>query len=145
MNKYLITVESQEYNPIKYEWEAKQFKGEFEGKKPEEAEREAKDVYAHELDTEPKEIKIIKCEKFIEIKTTEQFNEIRNSQGAKEIDTRKEVSEVVEKLKKENKSYTIFSLQYEEGWYISYGIRCVNNVGYYVLEGNFTLPNEIDA
>lgn len=145
MKKYLVTVESKEYNPIKHEWEDKQFSGEFEASNAKDAKSSAKEAYADDLDTEPGEIKIIKCEQFIEIKTTEQFNEIRNLQVAKEIDTRDEVTKVVEKLKAEHKSYTIFSLQYEEGWYITYGIKWANNIGYYVLEGNYMLPNDIDA
>lgn len=80
---------------------------------------------------------------FTEIKTTEQFHEIRNTQNATEISTRKELTEVVSKLQNKNKSYTIFSLQDE--WYITYGVRWANNIGFYVLEGNFTLPNDIDA
>ena len=49
-------------------------------------------------------------ENFTVIETIEQFIKIRDSQNAKEICTRKEVKEVVEKLKKEKKDYTIFSL-----------------------------------
>lgn len=85
-------------------------------------------------------------EKFIVIETIEQFIKIRDLQNAKEICTRKEVGEVVEKLKNENKNYTIFSLQddSEGGWYITYGVRWVNNIGYYVLEGNYKLPNDLE-
>lgn len=84
-------------------------------------------------------------EKFIDIETIEQFMKIRDLQNVKEISTRKEVGEVVEKLKNENKNYTIFSLQDDsEGWYITYGVRWVNNIGYYVLEGNYKLPNDLE-
>ena len=87
------------------------------------------------------------AEQFTEIKTAEQFIEIRDSQKAREIITRSDVEEVVNKFKAENKPYTIFSFQDSNDgspWYITYGIRWANNIGYYVLEGNFTLPNDID-
>lgn len=85
-------------------------------------------------------------EKFIVIENIEQFIKIRDLQNAKEICTRKEVKEIVENLKKEKKGYTIFSLQddSEETWYITYGVRWVNNIGYYVLEGNYKLPNDLE-
>lgn len=85
-------------------------------------------------------------EKFIVIENIEQFIKIRDLQNAKEICTRKEVKEIVENLKKEKKDYTIFSLQddSEETWYITYGVRWVNNIGYYVLEGNYKLPNDLE-
>jgi len=85
-------------------------------------------------------------EQFTEIKDSEQFRTIRNSQNARELCTRADVAEIVEKLQSEGKQYTIFSIQDESDipWYITYGLRWGNNIGYYVLEGNFTLPNDID-
>ena len=85
-------------------------------------------------------------EEFIVIENIEKFIKIRDLKKKKEICTRKEVKEIVENLKKEKKDYTIFSLQddSEETWYITYGVRWVNNIGYYVLEGNYKLPNDLE-
>ncbi|HBJ1645897.1 TPA: hypothetical protein LA462_000351 [Clostridium botulinum] len=81
----------------------------------------------------------------MEIKNSQQFIEIRDSQNAREIATREELVEVVNKFQNENKEYTIFSIQDDDSsWYVTYGIRWANNIGYYVLEGNFTLLEDID-
>ncbi|NFI55863.1 hypothetical protein FDB61_15625 [Clostridium botulinum] len=83
----------------------------------------------------------------MEIKNSQQFIEIRDSQNAREIATREGLVEVVNKFQNENKEYTIFSIQDENDgspWYVTYGIRWANNIGYYVLEGNFTLLEDID-
>ncbi|WP_394885004.1 hypothetical protein [Clostridium butyricum] len=85
---------------------------------------------------------------FTKITSAKQFEEIRNLQNAREIMSRSGLEEVVNKLKEEGKEdYTIFSIQNEnDGWpsYLTYGIRRVNNIGYYVLEGNFTLEEDLD-
>lgn len=62
MKKYKVTIESNEYNPIKRVSEPRQFSGEFEAKNKRAARNQAKNDYAFELDTEPSEIKIIKVE-----------------------------------------------------------------------------------
>lgn len=85
---------------------------------------------------------------FTKITSAEQFEEIRASQNAREIMSRRGLEEVVNKLKEEGKeAYTIFSIQDENDGspsYLTYGIRRVNNIGYYVLEGNFTLEEDFD-
>ncbi len=83
----------------------------------------------------------------MEIKNSQEFIEICDSQNAREIATREHLEEIVNKFKAENKPYTIFSIQDENDgspWYVTYGIRWANNIGYYVLEGNFTLLEDID-
>jgi hypothetical protein len=62
MNKYLVTIESNEYNPTAHKFESKQFSGEFEAKTERGAKTKAKNLYGYELDTEPSEIKIISVE-----------------------------------------------------------------------------------
>ncbi|WP_307993120.1 hypothetical protein [uncultured Clostridium sp.] len=80
------------------------------------------------------------------IKSTEEFIKIRNEQGLREIYTRKEIKEITNKLQLKNKEFTILSIQDENDGtpsYITEGIRWCNNIGYYVLEGNFSLENDI--
>lgn len=89
----------------------------------------------------------IENENFTKIENAEQFFEIVNNQQAREVCTRMEVAELVQKFKADGKEYTILSHQdANDGspWYLTYGIRCGNNIGYFVLEGNFTLPDDID-
>lgn len=85
---------------------------------------------------------------YTNIRSAEQFEEIRELQNAREIVSRSELEEVVNKLKEEGKEdYTIFSIQDDndgEPSFITYGIRRVNNIGYYVLEGNFTLEEDFN-
>lgn len=85
---------------------------------------------------------------FTKITSAEQFEEIRELQNAREIMSRSGLEEVVNKLKAEGKEdYTIFSIQDENDGspsYLTYGIKRVNNIGYYVLEGNFTLEEDFD-
>lgn len=85
---------------------------------------------------------------FIKITSSEQFEEIRALQNAREIMSRSGLEEVVNKLKEEGKdTYTIFSIQDENDGspsYLTYGIRRANNIGYYVLQGNFTLEEDFD-
>lgn len=85
---------------------------------------------------------------FTKITSAKQFEEIRNLQNAREIMSRRGLEEVVNKLKEEGKeNYTIFSIQDENDGspsYLTYGIRRVNNIGYYVLKGNFTLEEDFD-
>lgn len=85
---------------------------------------------------------------FTKITSAEQFEKIRVLQNAREIMSRRGLEEVVNKLKEEAKEdYTIFSIQDENDGspsYLTYGIRRVNNIGYYVLEGNFTLEEDFD-
>jgi hypothetical protein len=62
MNKYLVTIQSNEYNPIKHGFELKQFSGEFEAKTERGVKTKAKRTYAQLLDTESSEITIVKVE-----------------------------------------------------------------------------------
>jgi hypothetical protein len=62
MNKYNVTIESKEYNPISHKYELKQFTGEFEAKSERSVKTKAKRVYAELLDTESSEINVIKVE-----------------------------------------------------------------------------------
>jgi hypothetical protein len=62
MNKYLVTIESNEYNPVKHQFELKQFSGEFEAKTEKAVKTKAKRTYAELLDTESSEIQVIKVE-----------------------------------------------------------------------------------
>jgi hypothetical protein len=59
MNTYIVTIESSEYNPIKHIFEDRQFEGEFQAKSERGVKTKAKNFYAMELDTEPKEINVI--------------------------------------------------------------------------------------
>lgn len=81
------------------------------------------------------------------ITTTTQFYEIVESQNENMIYTRQELKEKVEKLQSQNKDYTIFSINDENDGtptYITFGITWANNLGFYVLEGNFKMPNDLD-
>lgn len=60
--KYNVTIESKEYNPVKRQWENKQFSGEFENKSVRGAKMQAKNFYAIELNTDKEEIDIISVE-----------------------------------------------------------------------------------
>lgn len=80
------------------------------------------------------------------IKDSNQFNNLIKSQKAPVICTIEELRGKVEELQKENIDYTIFSINDENDnctLYVTYGITRVNNIGYYILKGNHTLPQNI--
>jgi hypothetical protein len=62
MNTYIVTIESREYNPRIHQFEDKQFEGEFQAKSERGVKTKAKNFYAMELDTEPKEINVVSVE-----------------------------------------------------------------------------------
>jgi hypothetical protein len=62
MNTYIVTIESREYNPMTHKFENKQFEGEFQAKTEKGAKQKVKRCYAMELDTVPKEVKIVSIE-----------------------------------------------------------------------------------
>ncbi len=81
------------------------------------------------------------------IKTTEELRNIIEIQKAKELSSRKQIAELVNKLQSEGKEFTILSIQDENdgsSWYVTEGIRRCNNIGYYVLEGKYTLKEELE-
>lgn len=90
---------------------------------------------------------VVLVDNYTEIISSIQFGNIVISQGAREVYSIKEVEKLVYEFQSENKNYTIFTHKDENDGsdsYISYGIGSVNVIGYFVLEGNFTLPYELD-
>lgn len=86
-------------------------------------------------------------ELFTKIENSGQFNKICASQKVNKLDTSADMVEAVEKFKSMNKEYTIFSIQSTQDEDIkcnlAYGIVWDNTIGFYVLEGNFTLSDNI--
>lgn len=80
------------------------------------------------------------------IKGAKEFIKICNEQGVRGVYTIKEINEITNKLQLKGKDFTILSIQDENDGtpsYITEGMRWCNNIGYYVLEGKFSLEKDI--
>lgn len=62
MKRFLVTVESKEYNPLTKQWEKRHFTGEFEAENALKVRAKAKEFYAVQLDTTKDEIKVIETQ-----------------------------------------------------------------------------------
>lgn len=68
MKFYLITVNDDFFK--------KQFTGQFRGETKEDAEKDCKDFYAHELGTNPDKVEIVNTVEVVEKLTLEQFTKL---------------------------------------------------------------------
>lgn len=77
------------------------------------------------------------------LKSKEEFYKIVAKQKPSILALVSEVREEFEKFTRDKRKCTIFSLVDDENgnFHICEGIRRVNNIGYYVLEGNYELEN----